>query len=143
MPISKLSKFLKLDYSKYDHISISEGSELRADLEKASILIYRQSTVAIEAIAYGLPIICFKENDIIDYDPLFELNDLKWDINSNMKLISTIKMIFSISDFEYIKRKKSAFKYIKKYYSECSNLNLFKFLEIKWCNLFNEIKIFI
>jgi len=59
LPLSKIDKNIDIDYTKLNYVKISSNDSITKDLEKVSVVIYRESAVALEAIAFGIPVVCF------------------------------------------------------------------------------------
>ena len=85
------------------------------DLKSSDVCIYWGSTVCIEALSIGLPIINFNKNDIFSYDPLFQCNNLKWSLSEKELLINIIDNINNLDNESLEFEKKKAMKYIQNY----------------------------
>lgn len=130
LPMTKLKKHIQLDYSKLENVYISEGGSINKDFEKVSVVIYRESTVALEAIAFGLPVICFQPHPIISFDPLFELHDFKWNVDESVKLEPLLNQIIEKDDKSFFEASQKAKIYIKEYFHECTNEKMSMFATV-------------
>jgi len=128
-PLYKFIKHIKYDLDMISNIKVSSNNSVPKDLSNADIVIYWGSTIALEALNMGIPVIhhdnCNKS--FLSYDPLFDFNHLKWSINSNDSLIDTIEQILSLKDEEYIIARDKVKKYIKRYFYPVNKVGLDKF----------------
>jgi len=92
------------------------------------ICIYWGSTVALESLSMGIPVIHFDMGTVFSYDPLFRCNALKWNISENDSLYQTIDNIYSITDDEYILQAQEAKNYIESHFYPVDENNLEKFI---------------
>ncbi|SVD29177.1 uncharacterized protein METZ01_LOCUS382031, partial [marine metagenome] len=58
----------------------SKAPNVLDDLKKCDAVLYWGTTVAMEALMVGKPIIHFDRGDLLNYDPLFEFADFKWQV---------------------------------------------------------------
>jgi len=75
--VADLDSRRKKDLSEAPRIEVSIGSTLDDDLKEADICMYWGSTVALEALAHGIPLIHFDTGYPMNYDPLFRCPALK------------------------------------------------------------------
>jgi hypothetical protein len=130
LPMTKLKKYIKINYSKLENVFISEGGSINLDFEKVSVVIYRESTVALEAIAFGLPVICFQSHPMISFDPLFELSDFKWTVDEAVKLEPLLNQIIEMDDDNFNDVKQKANLYIEDYFQKCTDDKMSMFTNI-------------
>lgn len=130
LPLERISHLLDDDIVShpYPHMSISQNTTLKEDLEESDMVIYWGSTVAIEALMMGKPLIHFDSGDILSYDPLFECPHLKWIVDKNSNLPKTIEKIYTLSDEEYHFRLDHAREYLESYLCPNTEEGLDKFL---------------
>jgi hypothetical protein len=110
--------------------TISEAS-LQEDLLSHDLCIYWGSSVALEALSMGMPLIHFDMQIYLSYDPLFRCKYLKWIVNNNVSLHDVIEIIDSMSDEEYDRQVFKAKKYIESYFYPVTDERLSKFLHIE------------
>ncbi len=84
------------------------GVPLDKALEKADMIIYTSSTVGIEAISQGIPVICLDLGDFLCPDPLFLLDIFKWRVSRPEELQPTIREIEELSETQYKKAQATA-----------------------------------
>jgi len=130
LPMNKLKKRIQINYSKLNNVIISEGGLITNDFEKVSVVIYRESTVALQAIAFGLPVICFQNHPIISFDPLFELHDFKWNVDESEKLEPLLNKIYEMDDGSFLKAKQKAKLYIDSYFQKCTDDKILLFTNV-------------
>jgi len=128
LPMSELDKYINKDYKKLEYVKISSNDSVLSDLENVSAVIYRESTVALEAISLGIPVICFRSHQNISYDPLFELNDFKWNVDESVKLKLILDEIFNLNKQVYNSSKKQAKLYINNYFEKCTDYKMSLFI---------------
>lgn len=120
----------KLDYNiePLPNISLSENTSLEQDLGESDMVIYWGSTVALEALMMGKPIIHFDSGDILSYDPLFECPHLKWVVNQHTPLVKVIEEIYNMGDEEYHLQLRQAKEYLDDYFYKISDERLSEFI---------------
>ena len=128
--MNKLKKYIQINYSKLNNVIISEGGLINNDFEKVSVVIYRESTVALQAIAFGLPVICFQSHPIISFDPLFELKNFKWDVDESVQLAPLLNQIIEMDDGNFINEKQKANLYIEDYFQKCTDDKMSMFTNV-------------
>jgi len=110
------------------NIEISVATQLLDDLKKSSICIYWGSTVSLEALTLGRPIIHFSFQLALSYDPLFRNDKLKWNVNENIPLKPVIEEIIHMNEEIYHKQYLSARKYLEFYINHITDEKLKVFL---------------
>jgi len=124
-----LEKLLPYDVTKLpSHMHESEGTSLTQDIEWAGVVIYWGSTVGLEALALGRPVIHYQNNSALKYDPLFDCNSLKWMVMDQTSLRPILEEIITMSDNEYQNQEQNAHKYLKEYVYPINYESLKKFL---------------
>ena len=128
MPIGHIIHRLDYDIESLPHISLSKNTSLQQDLTEADMVIYWGSTVGLEALMMGKPIIHFDAGDILSFDPLFECHHLKWVVNKEITLLSVIEEIYSLSDKEYNLQLRQAKEYLDAYCYKITDERLSEFI---------------
>ena len=128
MPVERIKHLIPYDLEGLNRITISEEAFVLDDLEKADMVIYWGSTVALEAIRLGIPLIRYRMKNLLSYDPLFEFNHFKWECSEGDSLIDIIEYIYELSDEEFSKRAQEAGKYMDRYFHPVTDSNLNKFV---------------
>lgn len=127
LPFNKIKKNLNFNIDLYNNFLISDKS-LQDDLMEADITIYWGSTVSIEALLLGIPVIHVNLDDIVSVDPLFECPYLKWTVKNESDLRRAVHEIYLMSYNEYLEHYKKAQDYIKKYFQEVTEDRLSEFI---------------
>lgn len=128
MPIEHIIHKLNYDIGSFPHISLSENTSLEQDLSESDMVIYWGSTVALEALTMGKPIIHFDSGDILSYDPLFECHHLKWVVSKHTNLLKVIEEIYEMSDEEFCLQLGQAKEYLDDYFYRITDERLSEFI---------------
>lgn len=107
---------------------ISANKSLIEDIERSDMVIYWGSTVALESLWVGKPVIHFNMGQVLSYDPLFRCQDFKWGINRYSPLLKIIANIYALPDVQYEDSRRKARRYMEKYFHPNSIQNLSRFI---------------
>ena len=107
---------------------ISDESSLNSDFFNCQTVIYTITTVCMEALMLGLPVIHIDLNEPINGDPLFECDHLRWVVKNPIKLIEVLDDIKNLGDKEFLNQQNKAREYLKDYFIDVSKENLEIFL---------------
>jgi hypothetical protein len=121
----KRNNYFNLDDFHNSNLSVST---LEQDLLNHDLCIYSGSTIAVEALSLGIPLIHYSTQSVLSPDPLFRCNHLKWIVTENDSLIEVIDNIDSLSDEEYERQADMAKKYSKNYFYPVTDENMSRFL---------------
>ena len=127
LSFDQMKRHLIFDPRSIDHMEISEESSLIKDLERSDVVVYWGSTVALEALWMGRPIIHYDQQSPLSYDPLFQCDHLKWVVSSNVSLVQTLKVISMLKDEELKREQQSANDYLKRYFYPITQENMAMF----------------
>ena len=125
---SIIQQNINYDIRKLSNVALSINPYLIDDLRKTDICIYWGSTVSLEALNMGIPLIHYEIESSLSYDPLFQSNYFKWIVTHNDSLPEVIKNIMSLSDKEYFLQANLAKGYINRYFYPVSEEYMSKFL---------------
>ena len=128
MPLGHIRHKLDCDIGSLAHVSLSENTPLEQDLNESDLVIYWGSTVALEALMMGKPIVHFNSGEILSYDPLFECHHLKWVVSQQAPLLRVIEEIYNMSDEEYNLQFKQAREYLDDYFYKITDERLGEFI---------------
>ncbi len=128
LPFKALEKMLFKKIADLPFVEISSGKSLLEDIERTDLTIYWGSTVSLEALWLGKPVIHFDMQQIFSYDPLFDCPNLKWTVNSQQKLTEVLDNIYKLSDQEFSLSRQKAHEYLEKYFYPVNSSNLVHFL---------------
>ena len=128
LPFERIEKRIDHNIEQIKNVTISKNDLVIDDLHEADIVIYWGTTVALEALSLGIPLIRYRMGNLLSYDPLFECDHLKWECSEDNSLIDTIESIYQLSDEEFSKRAQEAKKYLDRYFHPVTDSNLNKFV---------------
>ena len=111
-----------------ENVENSTSFEVSDDLEICDAVLYWGTTVALESLLVGKPIINFDRGDLLNYDPLFEFTDFKWQVQAKDSLQTVIQEIQALPETLYCEQQQQGRKYMKEYFYPVKNENLEKFL---------------
>jgi hypothetical protein len=117
------------DLTKYPNFYLSSGGPLREDLKWADTVIYWGSTIGIEALKSGRPVIHYNIGSILNYDPLFESYDLKWVVNERDELGAVLERISKLDNEEFTSRWEKSKIYLDSYFHEVTEENMKEFIK--------------
>jgi len=98
-----------------NNITVSNGS-LKDDLQWADALVYWSTTVSMEALMMGKPVIHFDAGGVLSFDPLFECPHLKWKVNASVSLEPILNEINALSPSQFIQIQTNARQYLQAYF---------------------------
>src|SRR5262249_52471045 len=85
--------------------------------QKSDVVLYVSSTIAIEAISAGIPVVYLDIGDFMNPDPLFDFSEFKWSLTDPAQLIPTLKMIDALTPSDLERRRAAARAYALSYLS--------------------------
>jgi hypothetical protein len=97
-------------------LRFSNGQSVAADLQEADLLIYKGSTLAIEAGYLGIPLIHWDSQSLLNNDPLFEVTSLKEVVRTPDELVSAVQRFSAMDNEEYLKQRDELAEYINQYF---------------------------
>lgn len=110
--------------------SISTEKMLEDAFSASDIVVYNSSTtVAVRAVASGLPVVFVDDRGIIDPDPLFGLQDMKWRIEDPRQFAEVITAIDALPGDEYAIRQERARAYTRRYFIPVTDDCMGKFID--------------
>jgi hypothetical protein len=124
IPIKNIVAHQKLP-KNFEIITDKSIEELLMEID---LFIYCGTTVCMEALMMGIPLIYIDINKFYDCDPLFECNHLKWTVKHEKDLIETINKIYDMDDKNFKKQQKQAKEYMKDYFSPVNDKGLREFI---------------
>ena len=127
-PWSKICPNVIYDLNSFSNVSLSSKNSVIDDLNQADICIYWGSTVSLEALSMGIPLIHYNMQTILSNDPLFRCNTLKWTVTDNDSLAEVVESISALDDDNYSQQTQQAREYISRYFFPVTKENLDKFL---------------
>lgn len=128
LPVEGIAHKLVRDIGSIDNFTVSRNRSLHEDLEWADLVMYWGTTVSLEAIGAGKPLVNYRMDSILSYDPLFECKSLKRVVSDRSNLRDVISGIISLSDEEFLREWKTAKDYMDSYFFPVTEESLNKFL---------------
>jgi len=120
---------LSLALTARPFFTISNGP-LADDLEWADAVIFASSTVSMEAIALGIPVIHLDLGNFLNTDPMFGWTDFKWPVHEPFQLIETIEHIESIPQEKFHNLQQKGLNYVYSYLKPVTPSNMEPFWEV-------------
>jgi len=128
LPLNRMAHKLDHWIDDIPNFRISRNTSLKEDIEWADLVIYWGSTVALEALSMGKPVIHYEMDSILSYDPLFECDHLKWVISDKEPLIPILQKIDSLTDEQFGTQQRNSKAYLNRYFLPVTQQRLSKFL---------------
>lgn len=113
-----------------ENFIINNEKSASEELSRADIVIYIWTTVAIEALKMGLPVIYLDILYPMYVDPLFECKALKREVSIPDKLVPAIEGFYNMDDDDFYKEQQSAQEYLREYFYPVNEENLQAFLPV-------------
>jgi surface carbohydrate biosynthesis protein (TIGR04326 family) len=114
-PIISIEPALKIaPIPRRDFYSLSTGS-LADDLQWADVVLYASTTVGLEAVSLGIPVIYLDLGDFLDTDPMFGWKEFKWSVKEPSELIKTIQCIEAIPEAQFQELQQKGQEYVSAY----------------------------
>lgn len=124
LPVKAFKPMLDFDLDKMANVEISSSLSVKDDIEKSCVVIYWGTTVALEALWMGRPVMHFDMNLGLNYDPLFRCSHLKFNMDTKKSLIVQLERILGMDQNKFIKERDSAREYLQQYFYPISKENL-------------------
>jgi len=94
----------------------SEGETLRDCLDWADVVLYVHSTVSIEALARGTPVVHLNVPNVLNPDPLLSFDDFKWRADLPRDLPRAIEAINDLPGDEFFRRQELGVRFTREYF---------------------------
>ena len=127
-PFSKIRNDLCFDIDSHANFSVSNQKPLKDDLSENDILIYWGSTVSLEALMMGIPVIHVSLDDIVNVDPLADCSHLKWTISNVEELPNAITDVYDMPEHDFLSQYNKARSYIERYLKKVTDDRLSEFI---------------
>ncbi len=128
LPVHLIAHKLIRKLSELPFIEVSSGYTPMQDIERTDMTIYWGSTVALESLWVGKPVINFDRQTLFSYDPLFDCSFLKWTVNSRHNLVEVFEEIYAFPHQSFLADRQKAHEYLQEYFYPVSPVNLAPFL---------------
>ncbi|MFB3883641.1 MAG: hypothetical protein ACE144_00355 [Thermodesulfobacteriota bacterium] len=128
LPFDHFKGKLTCNLNDVSNFRVSSNASLKDDIDWADMVLYWGSTVALEALSMGKPVIHYQMDSILSYDPLFDCKHLKWVLSEKESLAPAIEEIYSLSDERFEEEQAKARQYLSRYFHPVAVERLEKFL---------------
>lgn len=128
LPLYILKQKLDLKLEKHDLFSVSANLSIEEDMQEVDIVIYDASTISLESLMMGIPVIHVALQDMLSYDNLFQCNHFKWTASNEEELARIIDAIYELNDKIYYYEQAQARKYVEDYLSKVTDERLDEFI---------------
>lgn len=115
-PLAVYLDELNVMLEDYSNVHESEGLNVLEDLQRSDVVLYWGTTMALEALLMGIPLVHFDRNDLLSNDPLFAFDVFKWVVNKNVELMPTFIDIKNVKEADFIEKQQEGISYVKKYF---------------------------
>lgn len=116
LPFSKLLHSLNENPLNYKNVILSEGNSLEYDFNRSGYMLYWGTTVALDCIGYGIPLLHYKYKDTLSFDPLESFNHFKWNVDNSTDLITLCDQITNMPNIDLLQEK--ALSYLRDYFTQ-------------------------
>jgi hypothetical protein len=118
---------LTLRYRASSGVSVTEA------LQESDVILYASSTIAIEAISLGIPVVYLDIGDFMSPDPLFDFSELKWSLTEPAQLMPALKMIAALTPADLDERRAAARAYAQSYLAPVDAPGVAAFVNLLLC----------
>jgi hypothetical protein len=127
LPWAAYEKHFRVNLSAIANFEVSQVTSLTGDLEWADLILYWSTTVALEALMIGKPVLHFDQRTILRYDPLFQCSHFRAIVSPDSSLEKTIQHFEQMPLPDWNMEKEKARCYIQSYFHPVNLQNLEKF----------------
>ncbi|MBN1384697.1 MAG: hypothetical protein JW983_07455 [Elusimicrobia bacterium] len=118
-----------LGFDMPSNFIISDNPPMHTEMERCGVVLYTWTTVCLEALKMGRPVIYLDVNYPLEVDPLFECNHLKDICRNPGELIGKMEKIRNIDDNMYKTELMKAQEYLNDYFIPVNEQNVRNFIE--------------
>lgn len=129
LSVEKVSERLGFDLPK--NFIISENPPISEEIRRAGVILYTWTTVCLEALKMGRPVIYLDVNYPLDVDPLFECDNLKDKCSDPELLIDKIERLAGLDEKTYKNEYDKALEYLDEYFIPVTENNMAVFINGK------------
>jgi hypothetical protein len=120
-PIDKILNLIEIDHANLPkNIILSKLRHAVEDINRSDVILYWGSTISLEALAIGKPVISYNMGDVLSFDPLslFNFQGLRWSLSGDTPIYSIISEILSLNDEEFLNRAHVGIQDIREYFNK-------------------------
>jgi len=97
----------------------------------ADVVLYADTTVCMEALLLGIPVVFIDINKYYNEDRLFGWDVFKWSVKNEKELITSINEIYKMDDIEFARKQILSREYVETYFLPVTEERMKKFVETK------------
>ncbi len=94
----------------------SDSETLSECLDWADVVLYVHSTVSIEALAMGTPVVYLNVPNVLNPDPLLSFDEFRWRADLPQDLPPAIELINDLSGDEFVRRQELGVRFTREYF---------------------------
>lgn len=130
LTIADLSYRNRRDYKieSFMNIEVSRGRPLVDDLHKSKVVLYHSSTIALEALQMGIPVIYYDDRRFLSFDPAQDCPYLHWQTDALHSLAPLLIDILKVRDEDRIMQAEQARQFVARYFYPVTPESLKKFV---------------
>jgi hypothetical protein len=117
----------KFDFSLLKNTIISDKSSVYEDFDRSDFLLFKGSTVSLEALKAGLFVIHVSGPEILSSSPLISSENIAYEVNETESIDNVFEQILKLNDLEIKEKRVKQSSYVDTYLSPVEN-NFFKIL---------------
>ena len=103
------------------------NNDLKADIENSFCVIYRQTSVGMQALMNGVSAIHLNIDAPLPCDPIMDLEVSKWTVRSPEEFSAALQEIYSLEENQQGEAVSMALKYAEEYFSVPDEKNIMRF----------------
>lgn len=118
LPIEEIKDKLNVSKSLSERLEFSGTNKLADDFARSGVMIYWGSTLCFEAIVHGVPLINYRRNHLLNFDPLFKLAAFKKNTSAQESLSAILNKIIQTPVEKMHQEQDQAYLYVRSYFHE-------------------------
>jgi hypothetical protein len=119
----------ELGFDMPDNFVFKSEKSVSEELKDTDMVLYTWTTVAVEALKLGLPIIYLDVLRPMFVDPLFECKVLKKSVGGAEELLPAIESFYEMDDQQFYKEQREAQEYLQEYFYPVNKENCKVFID--------------
>ncbi|MEF2230131.1 MAG: hypothetical protein V3571_04315 [Pseudodesulfovibrio sp.] len=130
-PLTPLRSYLDAigcSLESYPNVAASGCAEVAEDITQCDALLYWGSTVALEGLMIGVPLIHYDRGDLLSYDPLFRFDAFKWTVGRETPLADVLREIRELDPAVWDRLSRDGRAYVERYFLPVTEDGLALFL---------------
>ena len=100
------------------------GGPLEDNIAWANVVVYVSSTVGLNAVSHGVPVVAIDLGEFVDYDPAPASCPMKWSVDRPDQLVKAFQKIEGINDPDYRRLQKQAVEFTSHYFHPVTDESL-------------------